>query len=288
MDLPDCVWALLEPERSRELRKWQAPEPEELRFRIGQSCKAISKGKCFFDEGTPVTANELDKMVARAAKSSLYAHEEELRRGYLHIASGVRMGICGTAYSRNSLIAGVRSITSVSIRIPREIPICVDRLYHQITNHNFRNTLIVSPPGFGKTTLLRAMIRYLSESGRRVAVADERGEIAAASDRVFGFDLGPNTDVLSEGNKAESAMILARAMNPEILAFDEITAPDDVEMITQVTGCGVTILATAHGADRTSMRKRTLYRSLFDTGIFESVIWIYQRDGERVYVAESL
>ena len=288
MELPDCVWALFDSERSKILRSWQVPEPEELRFRNDRPCMAIVKGACFICEAAPVTEKELDQMLARAAKSSLYAHEDELRQGYLHLSSGVRLGICGNVFCRNGSVAGFRSITSVSVRIPREIPNCADKVFAETTKNGFRSTLIVSPPGFGKTTLLRAMIRLLSESGRRVAVADERGEIAGAHERSFGFDLGPNTDVLSGGGKPESAMMLLRAMNPEILAFDEITAPDDIEMITKASGCGVSLLATAHGTDRTSMRKRTLYRNLFDTGVFEFVIWIYQRDGERIYVAEPL
>lgn len=286
MDLPDSVWQLFDPGRAQMLRAWQMPAPEELRFRIGQTCSALTGGVSYESARDPVTAVELDHILARATKASLYAHEEELCRGYLHMSSGVRLGVCGMVYSREGSVAGIRSVTSVSVRIPREIPNCADRVIDEVTKNGFRSTLIVSPPGFGKTTLLRAMIQRLSAAGYRVSVADERGEIAAVSGRAFGFDLGPCTDVLSGGSKSESAMMLLRAMNPQILAFDEITAPNDIEMITRASGCGVSLLATAHGADLASMKKRSLYRQLFDTGIFEFAVLIYQRDGKRVYVAE--
>lgn len=288
MVLPDCVWALLDAERYRMFRDWQIPSPEEIRFRINYPCCTMSAGRRYDSRGDPVHGNELDRMITRATKASLYAHEEELSRGYLHVSSGVRLGICGQVYHRNGSASGIRSVTSLCIRIPHEVPHCADDLLTQISKDGFQNTLIVSPPGNGKTTLLRAIIQNLSEDGHRVAVADERGEIAAASERNFGFDLGPNTDVMTGGSKLESAMILLRAMNPEVLAFDEITSPNDIDMITRAAGCGVSLLATAHGSDLRNMKKRSLYRELFDTGIFDTVVWIYQRNEKRIYVPEKL
>lgn len=288
LDLPDCVWSLLDVDRERQFRLRNLPFPEELRFRIGWPCSILSGGASYQEEGPPVTAEELDRMVERAVKASFYAYQNELRRGFLHLSSGVRLGVCGVIYEQNGIAAGIRAASSVSIRIPREIPSCADEVFGSLSKDGFRSTLIISPPGYGKTTLLRSLIQRLSESGNRVAIADERGEIAAVSDRMFGFQLGPNTDVMSGGTKAETSMMLLRAMNPQILAFDEITSPTDIAMISQAAGCGVSLLATAHGLDRASMIKRALYRRLFEAGIFENLIRIQMVAGKRRYLVETI
>lgn len=110
----------------------------------------------------------------------------------------------------------------------------------------FCSTLILSPPGGGKTTLLRECVRRLSDQGLRISLMDERGEIAAVQNRTPQFDVGANTDIMTGGQKAACCMMLLRAMRPDVLAFDEISAPEDIEAIRIAAGCGVALLATAH------------------------------------------
>lgn len=288
MDLSDCVWKLLDQNRLQALRSVQRNDVEELRFRLGQPVVAINSSGGAPLSGDVVTPQELDNMLERAVQASFYAHKEELRNGFLHVGSGVRIGICGHLYYRDQMPDGMCSVTSLSIRIPHVIPSCADEVYPKLIRNGIRNTLIVSPPGSGKTTLLRALIRRLSSDGCRVAVADERGELSAFFDRQFAFDLGPNTDVITGGRKAETASILLRAMNPQILAFDEITAAADLEMIRNAAGCGVVLLATAHGTDPRSMRKRPVYRELFSLGIFETIVQVQLQGGTRCYHVESI
>ncbi len=226
-------------------------------------------------------------MLERAVNASLYARAEELRRGYLHTADGCRIGVCGTVY-QNGASAGIRQITSLSIRIAREIRGCADGVFAQLRGETIPNTLILSPPGCGKTTLLRDLIRRISDSGVRVSVADERGELAGAHDRMRGFDLGRNTDVISGGCKRDTAMMLLRAMNPQVLAFDEITSREDLEVIREAAGCGAALIATAHARDRSSLRERALYRDLLSEGIFERTVWIRQDGSRRSYSVEKL
>lgn len=288
LQLPDSVFALLDAARRSSLQSISLDEPEELRFRIGQRVMVSNRFGSAAIQGEPVNGAELDRILERAVKASFYAHREELQRGFLFVQSGVRIGICGSAYNQNDRPGGIRSVTSVAIRIPHAFPACADSVYPYLIDDGIRNTLVVSPPGGGKTTLLRALIRRFSQDGIRVAVADERGELAASSDRHFAFDLGANTDVMTGGRKAETATMLLRAMNPQILAFDEITAPEDLAMMMNTAGCGTALLATAHGCDQRTMMKRPLYRRLFSLGIFERLIMIRVRNGSREYIVESL
>lgn len=288
MELPESVRRLFSDPYLRAIRMSSIPTPEELRCRIGRPLSAVSDGAERSLSSPAVTAEELDLIVERASRSSLYSHGDELRRGFLHAPGGVRIGLCGTVFSHDRQIAGIRQISSIAIRIPREARGCAAALCRTLCADGLNNTLILSPPGYGKTTLLRDLIRCLSDGGFRVAVADERGELSAAFDRSPGFDLGTNTDVLLGGNKRDAAMMLLRSMTPQVLAFDEITDPGDVGMISQAAGCGVTILATAHAADPASMRKRALYRSLLSEGIFETAIRIRLEGGKRAYDLEAL
>ena len=150
----------------------------------------------------------------------------------------------------------------------------------------FCDTLIVSPPGAGKTTLLRELVRLLSVRGERVAVADERAEVAGGLEG--GFDLGPRTDVMSGAPKAAAALMLIRSMSPTVLAMDEITAPEDVEAVLSAAGCGVAVLATAHAEGLAGLRRRALYRRLLDEGVFRRFVAVRRRpDGAREYEVKA-
>ncbi len=266
----------------------ESKRTEEIRCRIGRPVTVLRNGRMEPLATENVTAAHLDYLFERVTNASVHAYAEEIQNGFLFTASGYRIGLCGTVYFSGQAIAGIRDITSVTVRIPRELRGCADEVYEKLVKNGFQSTLLLSPPGYGKTTLLRELIRKLSESGLRVAVADERGEIAAISCRRAGFDLGSNTDVMTGGRKGECAMMLLRAMNPQVLAFDEITANADLKAIKQAAGCGVELLATAHAADRTALRSRSLYRKLLKDGIFKKAVWIQMSNRGREYLVEDL
>lgn len=146
------------------------------------------------------------------------------------------------------------------------------------------STLLLSPPGVGKTTLLRDLIRCLSTgvwiNPKRVGVADERGELGVGSLRAF---LGPRVDVLAYCPKAAALMLLLRGMSPQVLAADEITDPQDIRAMEQAAGCGVTLLATAHGGSLEDLRRRPLYRELLEAGIFQAFVFLTRQGGKRHY-----
>ena len=154
------------------------------------------------------------------------------------------------------------------------------------------STLIFAPPGAGKTTLLRDLIRMASDgvhmAPQRVGVADERGEIAALWSGRPQLDVGHRTDVLEGCPKAQGLMMLLRAMNPQILAADEITAPEDVRALVTAAGCGTALLATAHGRDRKDLSRRPLYRELMEARVFRRLVYIRPEQGIRRYEVEEL
>ena len=195
---------------------------EELRLRVGQKPTILYAGA---ERPLPVRSvlsqNELQQVLLNASAQSQYAVQEQLRNGYLSLPGGYRIGVCGSAVVQNGCMTGLREISSLAIRVPHAIRHPPERLLPYLQE----SCLLAGAPGSGKTTLLRSCIRALSDAGQRVAVIDERLELAGALHGVPQFDLGPCTDVLSGCPKIEGMLLLLRSMNPQWLAVDEITQP---------------------------------------------------------------
>jgi stage III sporulation protein AA len=182
----------------------------------------------------------------------------------------------------------LREISSLNIRIAKEVPGIGERvLPHLVEGGQLQNTLILSPPGGGKTTLLRDLIRCISDGTifqpLRVGVADERGELAAMEGGRPQLELGGQTDVMDHCPKDRALLILLRGMNPQVLAADEITDPEDSRALELAVGCGVTVLATAHGARLEDLQVRPVYHRLLQRKVFRKVIVIEGRGEARRY-----
>ena len=260
---------------------------EEFRLRSGQKMSLLGpEGETSISE-EPVTGQDLQDVLDRATEFSAYRCAGSIRQGYVTVRGGCRVGICGTAVLRGGEIATVGELSSLSIRIARAALGVAKDVYPKLWSEgSFESTLILSPPGGGKTTLLRDLIRCLSKGSQthpalRVAVVDERGEIAAARGGCAQFDVGPHTDILTGTEKAEGISMLLRAMNPQVIAVDEITAPEDIRAMTVAANCGVAFLATVHGRDLDELRRRKLCRELLDTELFHQFIVLEGRGSAR-------
>ena len=199
------------------------------------------------------------------------------------------MGVCGTAVMKEGCNTNLKYISSAAVRIGREKIGVADGVGKQLlAGDGFASTLILSPPGGGKTTLLRDLVRWLSYSGQRIALIDERGEVAVMHRGTAQMDVGPKTDVLDGCPKAVGIPVVLRAMNPQIIAVDEITAEADLRAMSQAAGCGVGLLATVHGESVEELQEKPLYRDLLARRVFSRAVRIERRGRERVYVLEEL
>lgn len=260
---------------------------EEIRLRLARAPTALVAGRETPLTSSALTERDINCVLERATGASLHTHLGELREGYI-FARGLRIGVCGAAAVQTGEVSAFRRVTSLNIRIPHEFSGNMDIAYSELTRGARKSVLIISPPGGGKTTALRELVRRLSDSGMNVSVADERGELAADDGAGAAFDLGARTDVLTGVCKSRAALMLLRAMNPQYIAVDEITDSDDIAAMREISGCGVAILATAHAHSADSLTRRALYRALLDENIFDCALEIRAVDGKRTYTCRRL
>ena len=271
-----------------ELPAAQREAAEELRLRSGGELTALV-GEEEISLCGGVTAEELETLCDIAADFSRYAAMETLREGYLSVRGGFRLGLCGTVVMKDGAAANLKHLTSAALRIGREHPGIGEALLPRITEGGrFQNTLILSPPGGGKTTLLRDLVRSLSNGGYRVALVDERGEVAVCHQGKPQMDVGRRTDVLDGCPKAIGIPMVLRAMNPRVIAVDEITLREDIRAMVMAAGCGVGLLATVHAASVEELLERPLYRELLEHRVFRLAIRIGREGGRRTYTVEEL
>lgn len=258
----------------------------EFRLRVGKPLVITTPAEEYtVATDSPVRHEELSAMLELATGGSVHTVTESLKNGFITVPGGHRIGLCGTAVIRHGEIALIKNLSSVSVRVAREVIGAADEaIPFLLQNGAYENTLILSPPGVGKTTFLRDLIRQLASDRAphyRIAVADERGELAAKYHGVVQFDLGSHTDVMDGAPKSDAVMLLLRVMSPQIIAMDEITAREDIRALEYASHCGVGLLATAHAYDLDCLTSRPLYRELMECGVFRYCVILSLKDGVR-------
>ena len=263
---------------------------EEFRLRIGRRLSICINGReQVVTESALVKTEDLTAVLELATKSSVHTVQHSIGEGYVTVWGGHRIGICGTMVKNHDGVSTIRDLSSISIRIAKSVLGAAGGIPENIMKDGIvRNTIIISPPGYGKTTMLRDLIRRISDTGYRVAIVDERGEIAAKRGGVSQFDVGRCTDILDGVNKAIGAMFLLRAMNPHIIALDEITDEHDADAIGKIANCGVGILATAHGSSVEDFFTRPAYRRLEKLCVFERAVILRRKGKEFSYEIAQL
>ncbi len=227
-----------------------------------------------------ICAEEMAETIFKICENSWYAYQEDINKGFITIRGGHRIGLIGTPVMNEGRIINIRDISSINIRIAREVKGCANNVIKYLIKNSadIYSTLIISPPGLGKTTLLRDITRLLSNGfppdfhGLKIGVVDERGEIAASYKGIPVNDLGFRTDIINGIHKKTGMEILLRSMGPNIIALDELGNPDDVLTVLEVLNAGIRLLATAHGYNLKSLKMRHGFNEILNENAFERFI----------------
>ncbi|MCL2106444.1 MAG: stage III sporulation protein AA [Oscillospiraceae bacterium] len=282
--LPEELWELLSavPEEIRG-------ETREIRMRAGGPLTLTAAGgTMFFTPGGRVTAlyqepclrldgAALARVVRCLCDYSVHSYTEDIARGFVTLPGGHRAGLCGTAVTQNGAVSAVRNISSVNLRIAREIPGAAAALRECVSQgKGLPGILIAGPPGSGKTTMLRDLSRGLSSGGwgdfYRVALVDERGELAGAREGVPCCDVGPNTDVLTGYPKGEGILLALRSLAPDVIICDELGGEADAMALASGIHAGVNFAASVHAGSLEELRARPMIQRLLELGAFDWIV----------------
>lgn len=260
---------------------------QEIRLRVNRPVCICCPGGTYFltengrlscrpDTGTLTAGRrDLEESFRNLCSYSIYSHENEIRNGYITLSGGHRAGICGTAVLQSGSVGGMRDVSSINLRISREIRGAADALLDGLGERLREGLLLAGAPSSGKTTILRDLARQLS-SGirgdiRKVAVVDERGELAGTYLGVPQNDLGLCCDVLDGYPKAEGILLAVRSLSPEYIVCDEVGSDAEVEAVGQGLNTGAALIASIHAGSAAELMRRAQARALLRTGAFGSV-----------------
>ena len=269
----------------------------EIRLRVGRPLfLTYDGGECFLrnrgEEPYVVTQEDLKETLEYVTGYSLYAYEEEIRQGFISVQGGHRVGVTGKVILDGGKIRGMKYISCINVRLAHEIQGCAEEVMPYIQTKDWvAHTLIISPPRCGKTTLLRDIIRQISNGregipGQTVGVVDERCELAGCYQGVPQNDVGMRTDVLDGCPKAEGMQMLIRSMSPSVVAVDELGREEDFRAVEAVIHCGCKLIATAHGNSLEDVLAQPFFQKLVEERVFERYILLGKR--ERAGIIEGI
>lgn len=239
------------------------------------------------------TSEDIKEILSYISKNSLYAFEEEIKSGYITIEGGHRIGLTGKVVLDQGKVKTIRNISCINIRVSHQVKGCADYVLPYLVKENqIAHTLIISPPKCGKTTLLRDIVRQISDgfkdfSGVNVGLVDERSEIAGCYRGIPQNDVGIRTDVLDSCKKGEGLLMLIRAMAPQVIALDEIGDKEDIDAIEYAINAGCRIISTVHSNSIKELREKPKLQMLVERKLFKRYIFLENQnnigDVKKVY-----
>ncbi len=281
-----------------------AGEINEIRMRVHAPIIIRSLGREYFidpkgnmihniEQAYRMNEHEMELFLQYSCRDSVYAFEEEIKKGFLTIQGGHRIGIAGqVVLDSYSNIKTIKNITCFNIRIAHEIKNAAKNilpfLYY---NNRLQNTLIISPPGCGKTTMLRDIIRQVSNGNKygeacQISIVDERSEIAGCYQGIPQNDVGLRTDVMDACPKQIGMMMLLRSMSPQVMAIDELGGKEDVEALIHVINSGCSILVTMHGENIEEVKRKRYMQSIFTEQIFKRIVLLSKEQDK--YIVKNI
>ncbi|RPF55655.1 stage III sporulation protein AA [Aquisalibacillus elongatus] len=253
---------------------------EEIRLRINKPIEYVFHHHSEFLEHLTFSEQDAKEFLGKISQHSVYRMEEELRNGFITIKGGHRIGIAGKVTLSDGQVQAITQISSFNIRVAKEHIGSASKVMNHIYNHKnkqIHNTMIIGAPKSGKTTILRDLVRTISNGvngfqPRRISLIDERSEIAASYEGIPQHDVGRKTDVMADCPKAEGMMMMIRSMSPEVIVVDEIGDEEDVNSINEAIHAGVQVICSVHGYTLDEVLKRPSLKPLFDGQVFERYI----------------
>jgi stage III sporulation protein AA len=297
--MPDCAQDLLRKEvlpyfpppikeLLANLGEDRCSQLEEIRLRCGQPLQlkigerdytVDSRGQLQEEmaAGYRVGEEDIYRTVSSISDNSLYAFDEDIKRGFITVAGGHRVGLAGQVVLQGEMVKTIKDFSSLCFRIARQVKDCALPLLPYIysdNGHSTVNTLIISPPRCGKTTILRDLARLLANNHKRqparnVVIVDERSELAGCYRGIPQLDIGPRTDVLDSCPKAQGMVMALRSLSPQVIITDEIGRPEDVLAVQECVNAGVAVISSVHAGCVDELQKRPIMMDLLASRAFK-------------------